>query len=199
MIKREVKRQVERYGKYLDIFLSFVFVALIVIPVISIINLSPVQSPDLVNTKSKNVLGVDTYTGDEIQLRLLGGDHNYIQNEELYNHSDLSFLYSTHVLIRDAGIYSKPIIQLNVPKGETLKVTFSIGLVSKSTTQIGITYEKVNYVLRDENGQQYIRSISFTEPGSYRLSLDLRNDSNVNFPEDIDIHIKVSPLDDSVE
>ncbi len=191
MLKREIKRQLERYGKFLDIFLAFVFVSLIVIPVLTVINLSPKRSTAISSNTNKNdnVLGVETYTGDEIQLKQISGEHNYIQNEELYRNNDTSFLYSTRLVARDAGIYGKPILQLDVPEGETVEITFSIASVENTTTQIGISYDKVNYILRASDGEQFIRSLKFDQSGSYKLNLDIRNNNKINFPEVIDIRV----------
>ena len=190
MLKREIKRQIERYGKFFDGVLAVMFVLLVVVPIISVINLSPTVMP--LTSENQDVLGALSYSGTEVELKKVGGSHEYIQNEEFYDQGDNTFLYSTRIQKREPGVYSKPVLMLNVPEGMNIKVTFSIASSEVSSTQIGITYDNRNEVLRASDGQQYIKELVFDKSGSYDLLLDVRNNNSVNFPEDIDVRISVS-------
>ncbi len=188
MIKREIKRQLNKYGKYLDILLSFVLVLIFTVPIMVILNLSPIVSAEN-STLPSNVLGVKTGFVEVTEVKMVGGSHSYIQNENLYTYEDNKYLYSTRVLVRDKGVYSKPIFTISVPTDTKLLVKIWVADDLKSTTQIGILLDKTNYVLKEYSGMQYIREILLSDEGAYTFSLDLRNENNVNFPENIDIHV----------
>lgn len=191
MLKREIKRQLERYGKYLDILSTFVLLLLFIVPIISVLNLSPIPTSEVLSESPDDILGVEIDNDQPIQLKMVGGQHNYIQNEALYSYSDESFLYSTKLSPRDKGEYSKPIFDLFVPEGQTVRLVVSIGAATASGTQLGIMLGNTNYILRDNDGATYIRVFEIDSPGDHRFWFDVRNPVDINFYENIDLRVRL--------
>lgn len=186
VLKRELRRYFNRYGKFVEPFMILALVMLFILPILSVKNLTPHtgKAPEL-NAENLNVLGVEVGNGQPFEIYEVGGMHNYIQNEKLTKLDSGSYQFSTKILLRKAGLYNKPILQVSNPTQDDVTLELSLKDFENSSTQIGLLVDKTNFVLHDSNGLIYSHQITIKSGQNVTLYLDVRNEVAVNFNEEI--------------
>ncbi|MCA9377101.1 hypothetical protein H6762_01555 [Candidatus Nomurabacteria bacterium] len=185
MVKREIKRQLQRYGTYLEPFELLLLIGIFVIPIMTLFNLTPQYgSPDV---PPDNVLGVST--DGHVRIQDIGGSHEFITNERLLGIDTSSYHYYTTLINRESGIYAKPILQVTNPTDSDIEITFSVKYSVEQSSQIGILKDNTNYIIKDKEGFTFPRSFTVASGESAIFSIDVRNDVNINYSEELGLLI----------
>jgi hypothetical protein len=180
-----------KYGKYFEPLVVAVLIAVFVIPIASVVNLSPQSgiSPNLrVEKPRQNVLGANDINGS-YTIQLISGTHNIITIEKLEETTPTRREYSTKLQKRESGVYSKPIIEVINQLDKDLDVTFQINDLGNSSSQIGVLYNNTNYVLKTIDGITYHHTMKLKSGEKKYVYLHIRDDSSVNFSQNISIDI----------
>ncbi len=100
------KEKIKNFTKVvLEPFAFGLLALLFIIPAITVINLEPITKA----IKDINVLGVTNKS--ELQINAIGGSHIIFRTEKV-QFLDNIYSYTTTLLGRDSGRYSKPILEI---------------------------------------------------------------------------------------
>lgn len=179
--KREVKRFSLKFGKFFDPLGLFLLIAFFVLPTLAVINLSP-------QTKSLNsVLGAQSKK--EVSIVLIGGVHEYIINEKLSTKSQDFATYTSRLLKRKAGEYSKPILQLQNTFSQDAVFEISGGTQNPTGATISIYMNNQEYILQDSSGTNNTISITLPKNSKNDMYLRFNTQTEIQFGEDIEINL----------
>jgi hypothetical protein len=179
--KREAKRFSMKFGKFFDPLGLFLLIAFFILPTLAVINLSP-------QTKSlNNVLG--TQSKKEVSTVLIGGVHEYIVNEKLAFKSQDFATYTSKLLKREAGEYSKPILQLQNTFSQDAVFEVSGGTQNPTGATISILLNGIEYVLQDSSGTNNTISITLPKNSKNDMYLRFNTQAEIQFSEDIEINL----------
>jgi len=162
-------------------FAIAVLLALFIIPVLTVINLSPITQ----EAKKTNVLGVADSIS-HIIIKKVGGLHDIFTNEVLEKESETEYLYTTNIAKRDGKkTYSKPIITIK-NTSQTEKTISFYGYTDSSTkSSISIKIEKESYSLTDTNEIQL-------KPGEEKtMYLSTQSQNSILFNEKLNLIIRL--------
>ena len=176
-IGRNKKQQiVSKIGRFAEPFALGVLCLLFIIPALTFSNLTPSAK----NIDS-NVLGVQDEVDLEIQL--VGGNHNIFQNEHFFKNSESLYSYDTKILSHTAGSYSKPVLYIenNSTSPQTITLTGKTEIPTGSS--IGIIYNNKFYELQDGKGEITKRSITIDAVSTVNVFLSIESFSDVQFEE----------------
>jgi len=145
MIQREIKRYLLKLEFVIQPILFFFLISIIVLSSLAFVNLTPKYS-----SINNNVLGVEDKK--EIGAVLVGGTHNYINNESLTFTDKNNFEYSFTINNREAGEYSKPVIELVNKSSSDLKLRIDSYTQELLNSDINMYYKDKYLVLINSVG-----------------------------------------------
>lgn len=137
--------------------------------------------------KNEGVLGV--VVDSQVSISPIGGSHNYVTNEKLDLLNENLYTFSTTIIAREAGTYSKPIIRISNSTEEESTFTFALKSEDPSSSRIGILHEDTNYVLRDDAGIFYNPQVTISSGEYVDLFLQVHDEFDVNYNEDLVIKL----------
>ncbi len=156
---------------------------LFIIPAITVVNLQPITK----KLKDLNVLGVTN--SPELRVNMIGGSHLALQNERLDRNENV-YTYRTKLLKREAGSYSKPIIEIVNNKEESVNLEIYGSTAIPTNSDIGIAIGQQRYKLQESNGNPLTQNITIMPKERYEIYLYIESFSDVGFQEDFELNIK---------
>ncbi|MCA9375023.1 hypothetical protein KC622_01690 [Candidatus Dojkabacteria bacterium] len=186
MYKREIKRFANRYGKFLEPFAILAMIALFILPIASVLNLSIGFKQN--DSVKQEVLGVTS--DSKVLIEKVGGTHPVVYNEKLIQTSENVYEYSTYIRKRATGSYDKPILTITNNTLFDQEITFTLNKSDSTDTLIGVLYNRTNYFLSAPDGETYSHTLKLSPGQSMPISITLRNNANVLFDDSISIGIK---------
>ena len=182
MLKREIKRIKNRFSGLFDPLGIVALVALFLLPALAIINLSPIAT-----SEQRNVLGVGD--GEGVSAVLVGGVHDIIKEEIITFPNDQQIAYQAKLIARDAGTYSKPVLQLVNYDGAESTVRISGSTELGANTEVSVIVNDQRYIIESRSGEQFIQEIALPASSKSDLYLNLDSDNNVRFNDMITLRI----------
>ncbi|MBP5204625.1 hypothetical protein J6Z48_03225 [bacterium] len=171
------------FGTILEPFALCLLLVIFTIPVATVINLEPITK----NGKTVDVLGVST--SNEVTISLIDGKHSIFKNEELESTENNQLKYSTDIKRREAGVYSKPILEINNDTDQDRVVEITTNPDIKTSSNISILIGEDSYTLIDKDGATS-QKINIDAGESYTLFLSIENDVNIQFSENLEIYLE---------
>ncbi len=167
-----------------------VILAIFILPVLVAVNLTA-------KTRSLyQVLG--TQDSKTVILDLVGGQHRVISEEEFEDNKYRAVLKS-----REAGQYSKPILEIENNSNSEASVEFygrindssplTLGLISEEDVD-GKNKDAVKYILADESGSEYVNEINLARGEKRVLYLDLKSGFDVSYSQEVVINFNIESL-----
>lgn len=186
-VRRELKRYHNRYGKYLDPIGILALIAIFILPILAVINISPETKTPTPNRS--NVLGAQVQ-GD-LEVKLMEGTHSVITSESLKDAyvAPLRYTYSAVLLSREAGSYSKPLVEITNPTDENVSFRFNILEQPQGKTEVGIYLEDKNFIILDAAKEKYAREFTIPANSDQTYYLYLTDTNTVNFNQEVSIQI----------
>ncbi len=164
--------------------------AIFVVPMLVAINLT---------AKTRNLYQVlGTQDNRTVVLDLVGGKHRIITEEEFDDNK-----YKTVLKAREAGQYSKPILEIeNNSSGEAIiefygrvndSSPITLGLISEREVD-SKSEEVVKFILADDNGSEYANEIKLARGEKRILYLDFKSDFDVSYSQEVVINFNIESL-----
>ena len=172
------------FGTILEPFALCLLLVIFTIPVVTVINLEPITK----NGKTVDVLGVST--SNEVTISLIDGKHSIFKNEEIEATENNQLKYSAEIKKREAGVYSKPILEINNYTDKDRIVRITTNSDAKTSSNISILIGEDSYQLRDASGTTYNQELKVKTGESYTLFLSVENDVNIQFTENLEIYLE---------
>lgn len=185
MKSREYKRLQIKYGSFLEPFAIILLLMLYLIPVVAVINLSPRVRQSY--EEGKSVLGIRNEGA--LSVTSITGIHSVITNEDFYQQLPHRYVYSAKLSVRDAGQYSKPVLRISNPTSAPQAVEFVASKESSSTSEIGVIFDDVNYILLESSGKVVSRSLEVAPNSEITIYLTVSNASRANFSEYVALEV----------
>lgn len=180
MIKREIKRFKNKVEVFLEPFGLVALAFLFILPALAVINLSPIAKGQKIN-----VLGVGD--GKGVSTVLVGGVHDIIKQEFLTFPTEGQIKYSAQLIKRDAGVYSKPILQIVNDSSEKAEVIVNANTQLGAGSEIVLIVDDARYVIQGDNGEPFTATISLEPMKESIVYLQLTSTNDVKFNDDIEI------------
>lgn len=192
MIKREIKRNVRKYGVLFEPLLVLVLLIFFVGPLLIVVNLSP--QPSTPPLFEDDVLGV---TDEKIPtIKLVGGTHKYINDERIAKDNSLVYEYFFTLLARDKGIYNKPVLQISNPTDDQITIQMNMTRNEPSKTQISFALETSVQTIKRSNGSKNIIEFSLEPQQVVIIDLEAISAVKTNFNESYLVNINILGWDD---
>ncbi|MBI2357218.1 hypothetical protein HYV12_04175 [Candidatus Dojkabacteria bacterium] len=183
MIKREIKRFRNKVGKYMDPLAIIAMILVLLLPALTVINLSPLSKSNV--KTNKNVLG--EAVGKDLGFVLVGGVHDYIKEELLDFPSEDTYQYVATIIKHNPGRYSKPIVQIVNENSQEQAVTVSALMATTSNTEVSIIVNEKEYRLVSSEGEPYTTSIVLPSKSENIMYLKLVTQTPTLFNNNIEL------------
>lgn len=192
MIKREIKRNVRKYGVFFEPLMVLALVILIVGPLLIVVNLSP--QPSTPPLSEDDVLGV---TDEKIPtIKLVGGTHTYINDERLAKDNNLVYEYFFTLLAREKGIYNKPVLQVSNPTDDQITIRMNMTRNEPSKTQVSFGFETSVQTIKRSDGSKNIIEFALQPQQVVIIDLEALSAVKTNFNETYRIIINILGWED---
>jgi len=175
------------FGQILEPFALGVLALLFIIPVITVMNLTPLTQ----QLKKLDVLGVTTE--DSVKLTLVEGKHEIFTSETLNKIDEDNYTYSVILNKRASDNYSKPIIEIENKSSEEKLLTFFGQTVTNTRSNISLILNEKSYRIQNSKGETYKPEIVIAPEQKIILFLSIENLSGIQFSEEYDMDINISP------
>ncbi len=180
MIKREIKKILIKSEIILQPVLLVMALSVFLLSTLAFINLSPKYI-----TSDKNVLGVSDKK--EVGVVLVGGTHNYINNEGLSFNEDKSFTYTFNINNRESGIISKPSLEITNDSSEEIKVKINSFSSSLTQSDIILKYKSSYLVLINSVGAQSNPTLTIPAQSKDIIYISVENTQPIRYSQEVTI------------
>lgn len=185
MIQREIKRYLLKLDFIFQPILFFLFISIVVVSSLAFVNLTPKYGA--INT---NVLGVEDKK--EVSAVLVGGTHNYLNNESLIFTNNDYFEYSFNINNREAGEYSKPVLELVNKSSTDMRVKINSYSDQLLNNDIILHYKDNYLVLINTVGAISSPSITIPAESKEIVYLSINNALPIRYNQNVTITFNVS-------
>jgi hypothetical protein len=175
------------FGQIIEPFALGVLALLFIIPVITVMNLTPLTQ----QLKKLDILGVTTE--DSIKLTLVEGKHEIFTSETLNKIDEDNYTYSVILNKRASDNYSKPIIEIENKSSEEKLLTFFGQTLTNTRSNISLILNEKSYRIQNSKGETYNPEIVIAPEEKIILFLSIENLSGIQFSEEYDMDINISP------
>ncbi|HOV29664.1 MAG TPA: hypothetical protein PLD77_01140 [Candidatus Dojkabacteria bacterium] len=173
-------------SKLSEPLLIVVLILVFVIPVISVLNLTPTTG----TIKKSDVLGTSTQSGCTIDL--IGGQHKIFSSEKLTQAEGINtFEYTLTIGKRAAGTYSKPILRIKNKTDQPKTITFDGQTTTNTKSDIFLLSGNKSYILQNNLGVTHTEKIVFNPGEEKIIFLSVVNSSGVQFSENFKMTIQI--------
>ncbi|HVX93191.1 MAG TPA: hypothetical protein VHA74_03715 [Candidatus Dojkabacteria bacterium] len=186
--KRELKRVRNKVAPLLEPFAIVALLSLFVLPALVLINLTPIASNKIQNTN--NVLGLEDKPGNT-GIVMVGGTHNIITHERFEAKDNGISVYATTIKARDAGTYSKPVLQIDNPSGHDVKVEFTGYSSASLYSDVSLKYDNNIVSIMNNTGAGNTGEIVIPSNKTVTVYLEITNLSKISFEQNLQIEVKV--------
>jgi len=186
MLKREIDRVYLKVQKVLEPFVIIAIAIVIIIPALAVINLSPKTRA---SSRNAHVLGVGSE--GSIGLALVGGTHEIFKSEKLQFENNSYYSYTSTLLSRNEGVYSKPILQANNKNTETLGLEIRGGVETPIDSKIRLIVNDQSYLLQDRDGESFNQTVFIESGKMINIYLSIESYSDVSFEQDIVLQLLI--------
>lgn len=185
MVKREVKRIRNKLGSMLDPIAIIGMLLLLLLPTLTVMNLSPRTKGSSVN--DRNVLGEQD--NPNIGVVLVGGIHDYMKEELLDFPAEGIFRYRNTIIAHEKGRYSKPILQIVNNSSDIKDVSVSAILYQPSNTEVSLILDEKEYILVSKQGEPFTHSIKLDGKSDDIAYLKFASSNKVSFNNTVEVQI----------
>lgn len=185
MHKRELKRFLQKYGRLLEPITLLLLLGLFIVPILAVLNLSPIT----ILKQGSGVLGVED--SKEVVVATIGGKHEIIKNEFVINRNDGWYRMSVQVDNHPEGNYSKPVLKIMNNTDTKKEISFKGSLSGSINSDIGVLFDKTNYVLLTKTDDFYTHSLELNSGEEKTIYLSVKSETNVLFDEVFELDIEV--------
>ena len=178
--KRSMKRVFMDYGKLLEPVGILLLIIILVVPILTVINLTTKVDPMISQQQIQNlnVLGVQNDIND-YGIQFIPGSHSVINPSEIEkvdsNQSQISITLNSH----EAQIYTRPILEVYNNSGIDKTLTLVLSEYD-GETPVSILINEEEYTLYNKYGPQII-SLNVASGEKLELFLQLDSQNIVNY------------------
>jgi hypothetical protein len=173
-------------GKILEPVALGLLALLFIIPSITVVNLEPITKNF---KKFTDVLGVTT--NSEVIVDLVGGTHEILSGEKIYQKEDESHIYQAVLTKRGSDFYSKPILKIENRTDENKNITFMGTTLNPTRSDIGLIINDQAYRLQKSSGESETVEILLRPQSEYLIYLTVESIVGVQFSEEFEMQITV--------
>lgn len=180
MLKREIKKLLIKSEVILQPVLLVMALSVFILSTLAFINLSPKYI-----TSEKNVLGVSDKK--EVGVVLVGGTHNYINNEGLSFIDNTEFSYTFNISNRESGLISKPSLEITNDSSEDIKLSINSFSTSLTQSDIRLLYKSNYLVLINSVGAQSNPTLTIPAQTKDIIYISVENAQPIRYSQEVTI------------
>ncbi|MGI5897986.1 MAG: hypothetical protein ACOX6Q_02395 [Candidatus Dojkabacteria bacterium] len=171
-------------AKILEPVIIVALVLVFVIPILSVINISPITR----QLKKLDVLGVTTQSSYVIDL--VEGKHRVFTSEKLRELENKdTFEYTTNIGKRSGDRYSKPILKIRNKGAESKTFIFDGSTAVNTKSNILLNIENKSYKLQGDNGITHTQEIVVKPNSEITIFLVVESLNSIQFSEEFKMNI----------